>query len=227
MIYLIAGENYEERKKVLSGLKKKHSFDVLNFGVSDFDYNNVSNIAMSDGLFDDKYFIIFQDVLKNEDILNFYSENLESMRGSESFFCFVEEKVLKPLEKKLKLEDSEFYKTQKVEKKTPSFNLFSLTDSLASGDKKNLWVLYQKALLAGVSPEEVVPILLWQLKTSVLALRSKTASEAGLKPFVYGKSKNGSLEVVSKRYEDLLSIYHDARRGKNLKDGLEKFILSL
>ena len=46
-----------------------------------------------------------------------------------------------------------------LDKKGNEFNIFSLTDAVGARNKKEAWVLYQKALLAGVSAEEIFSFL--------------------------------------------------------------------
>ena len=85
---------------------------------------------------------------------------------------------------------------------------------------------------AGVSAEEVIGILWWQLKTLRLAAVTKSAPEAGMKDFPYNKAKralgnfsDGELETLS---HSVLRVYHDGHAGKTDIDfALEQFVLSL
>lgn len=112
------------------------------------------------------------------------------------------------------------------------FNIFSLTEVFSQRKKKEAWVLYQKALHAGLSPEEVFYKLFWQVKTLLLADKTKSAVEAGLKPFPYNKAKSalrnfkpGELENISR---NLVSGYHRVRRGEGEMETLvERVILSI
>jgi len=66
----------------------------------------------------------------------------------------------------------------------------------------------------------------------LLAHTSSTADEAGLNPFVYQKAKQGtrkySPEELKQLSSSLVSLYHDARRGKHgLDEALERFVLSV
>lgn len=114
----------------------------------------------------------------------------------------------------------------------PDFNIFSLTDAIGSRNKKEAWVLYQKALASGMVAEEIFWKVMWTIKTMLLAKRTKTAEEAEMKTFPYNKAKSnlknfkeGELEKIS---ENLVIGYHNARRGIGEIDTLiEKILLGL
>lgn len=112
------------------------------------------------------------------------------------------------------------------------FNIFALTDAIGARKKRDAWVLYQKALAAGMVPEEVFYKLVWQVKTMLVAKRTKSAEEADMKAFPYNKArgflrnfKEGELEKFS---EDLVLGYHDARKGVGeIETLVEKMLLRL
>ena len=118
------------------------------------------------------------------------------------------------------------------DKKGQEFNIFSLTDALGAKNKKKAWALYQKALLAGLSPEEIFFKIVWQIKTLLIASRTKNVSETDMKVFPYNKAKgylrnfkSGELENLS---EKLVIGYTLARQGENeIETLLEKIILAL
>jgi len=112
------------------------------------------------------------------------------------------------------------------------FNIFSLTDALGARKKKDAWVLYQKALLSGLSSEEIFFKLFWQMKTLLVAKRTKTAEEAEMKSYPYSKAKGylnnfkeGEIEKLS---EKLMLGYHNVRRGEGeMETFVEKVVLSI
>ena len=112
------------------------------------------------------------------------------------------------------------------------FNIWALTDAIGARKKRDAWVLYQKALAAGMVPEEVFYKLFWQTKTMLVASRTKSAEEADMKPFPYNKAKSflknfkpGELETLS---ENLVLGYHAARRGEGeIETLVEKTLLRL
>lgn len=112
------------------------------------------------------------------------------------------------------------------------FNIFALTDAIGARKKRDAWVLYQKAIAAGMVSEEIYWKLVWQTKTMLVASRTKSAEEADMKAYPYSKAKGflnnfkpGELEKFS---EDLVLGYHRARRGEGeIETLVEKTLLRL
>jgi len=118
------------------------------------------------------------------------------------------------------------------DKKGREFNIFALTDALGERKKKEAWILYQKALGAGLSVEEIFFKIVWQVKSMLIASKTKSVAETDMKPFPYSKAKSflknfkpGELEKLS---ENLVIGYHQARRGKEeIETLVEKILLKL
>ena len=64
-----------------------------------------------------------------------------------------------------------------------------MAEALASRDKKRSWGLFHELLDSGFSAEEIIHTLFWQVKTMLSNYVSKNATDAGVKPFVYSKTK--------------------------------------
>lgn len=119
-----------------------------------------------------------------------------------------------------------------VDKHGKEFNIFALTDALGARNKREAWILYQKALSAGISADEIFFKLFWQVKSMLIALRTKSVSETDMKPFPYNKAKSylknfksGELEKLS---ENLVTGYILARRGEGeIETLIEKLLLKL
>ncbi len=113
------------------------------------------------------------------------------------------------------------------------FNIFAFTDAIGARKKRDAWVLYQKAIAAGMDPEkEIFWRLVWQIKTMLLASKTKSASEADMKPFPYNKAKgflkNFSTSELANLSESLVLGYHAARRGEGeIETLVEKTLLKL
>jgi DNA polymerase III delta subunit len=241
MIYLIYGNKDEEiREKVRSivATQVHKKPDALQFRVTRDNWKDTSldELLGGQGLFVQKYIVVFDHLLreKGEDEREeTLLKRLTDFAESEHFFIFVEgdltKEILKKFEKKAeKIQELSFAEKKLKEK----FNIFSLADALGGRNKKSLWVLYQEAIMAGVVPEEIHPILFWQLRAMLASSQSRSALEAGLSPYVYSKASrfadNFSNEELRNLSSKLVTLYHDTRRGLvEFDTEMEKFILAL
>src|SRR3989344_8188381 len=89
----------------------------------------------------------------------FYEKNLFGEIANVSFKIEEEENLIGP-------------------KARADFNIFALTDAIGARKKRDAWVLYQKALAAGMAPEEIFFKLVWQAKTMLVAGKTASAIEA-------------------------------------------------
>lgn len=165
------------------------------------------------------------------DALRSVEELAEALAESPNIFVLIEGKLLAADAKILKAHATEVHAVAGAAK-AERFNVFVLADALGRRDKKTLWILYTRAVRAGLSPEELAGTLFWQLKVMRLASVTSSAEEAELKPFVYTKAKRAaqkfSAEELTAYSRSLLTLYHDARLGGLESDlALERWILSV
>jgi DNA polymerase III delta subunit len=238
MIYIIYGNKDEEvRKKVraivsVQVLKKP---DALNFRVSEENWvqTNLDELLSSQGLFVQKYIVVFDHLLRSDEAGETLLSRLSDFAESEHIFIFSEGELTKEILKKIEKKTEKVQEcSEKKAEKEKAFNVFSLADALGSRNKKDLWVLYEKAILAGLEPEEIHRILFWQAKAMLSASRSDSGEEAGLNPYVYKKSAsfahNFSKTELQGLSSKLVELYHNARRGiVEFDTEMERFILAL
>ncbi len=239
MLYLIYGTDTDKARRKANRLldiliKKKPNVTALRVDAEHFESGEVLERALSQGLFEAKLVVLYDTVLENIEAKEEIEDNLQALEESLNIFILLEGKLDKKTVNKLAhhAEKTEEHIAAKERKITPSFKIFDLSDALVAKNKRTLWVLYQKGKLNNISTEDMHRILNWSVKTMLLTRLSKTAAEAGLNPFVYKKAKQGahkySLKELKQLSSSLVSLYHDARRGKHtLEDALERFILSL
>ena len=251
MIYLLYGEDTMSARakahELISVLqKKKPNAAFFTMTADNCDASKLQEFAGGQGLFEQKYIVFLDRVLETAEAKEAFLDCLKTVSESDNIFVMLEAKLdkatLTKIEKKAeKVQEFAFSAgVQTVTKKDvgdrpatiPQFNIFVLSDALGKRDKKNLWVWYQKALLSDIPPEEISGTLFWQVKSMLVARESKTALESGLNPFVFQKSKtyekNYPGDILPKLSEKLVSIYHDAHRGKgDFAVALERLILSL
>jgi DNA polymerase III delta subunit len=157
-------------------------------------------------------------------------EALPLLAESPRAFVVIESALFAPLKKQFQKHAvlCEEYAAEKKER----FNTFALTDALLARDKKALWLLFMDAVRAGISYEEIIGLLMWQLKTLRLAARTTHAEEAGLKPFVYSKAKRAlqtfTTSEIDTHARTLLALYHEGHEGKrDIGRALEQWMLAL
>lgn len=234
MIYIFYGTDREgmvKRTDVLSkSLFSKNpdlSFEKLD--ADNFDIGKLRDLSETQSLFGNKTLIVLDNVLSNnEEIFDF----LSNLKNSQNIFIIREEKILKPELKKLEKYTEKIEESVLKEGKKEIFNTFSFTDAIGERNKKNAWILYEKAIFNGLVPEELFWKVVGQIRTMLLVKKTKNATEAGVHPFVFGKAKgflrnykDGELENLSNK---LATGYHEARRGEGEIEGLlEKTLLRL
>ncbi len=207
MIYILSGNDTKKKNIYLKKLDKTNSAVLLPDG--EIAKEELLNYAFSVNLFGDHQIIVFENILKRENI-TLTNENLLALKDSETIFIFLEEKLLAPEVKKYKkyatIED---FSAPNI-KQTPRINVFGIADAFSRKDKIGAWILYREAVIEGVPPEEISGIIFWKIKTMILS---------GTKFF--------GVDELKKKSSELVALYHKAHKGEcDFVIGLEQFILS-
>lgn len=148
---------------------------------------------------------------KSQDLKTSLLDIAPGLVESPHTFIFEEEKLLASVVAKLRTAGAMVESFEKAVAAKPEFNVFSLADAMARGDKKTLWLLLMRALRQGVAPENVAGILAWKARTMLASARS--AEE---------RTRYGALS------RGLVVMYHDSHRGAgDLSLLLEKFALEM
>lgn len=244
MIYLTYGSDTEKarskfRDLIAALLKKKPDATHTKITDEDFAAERVDELVEASGLFEIRTIIEFDHVLRNKEAKEIIVGRLGEIQDSKNIFVFLEGDIDAPTLKKFQKNGEKLQEFSLKNKATsdepagrPDFNIFSMTDAFGRRDRKQLWALYTTAKMKDVSDEEIHSILFWQLKSMFQALNARIPAASGLKPFVFQKalgfSKNFTPAELQKISSDLVSIYHDARRGiVDFDVALEKFILEV
>jgi len=195
-----------------------------------YEPGRIRDAAGGASLFGGEQVIVLDTLSAKKEVFEDILLHLELLSESANTFVLIEESLLASEKKKFVK-----YGKECVEVTAPKierFNVFALADAFSRRDKKSLWVLLMRAFGQGLSGEEIIGTLYWQIKVLRLAERASNAQEAGQKPFVFNKAKTalakfkeGELGQLSR---DLLSIYHDGHLGKrDLNVALERWVLTL
>jgi len=233
MLHLFFGDNAVAVRQKANAFADKSAEDgvkIVRIDPETYEAGIIAHTVGSMSLFGDQTLYLIDTPSLEEELNNEVQEMLSQMRESETVFVIIETKLLAPAKKAYE----KFTNTSEEIKgvKEASFNVFALADSLSQKDKKTLWLGLTNAKAAGLSAEEIIGTLWWQLKTLRLAALTKSAAQANMKDFPYNKAKRslrnfkeGELESLS---HSLLSLYHDGHLGKrDINIALEKWTLSL
>lgn len=237
MLYFLYGTDTDKARakarELLETLqKKKPEAEVFRVDAENWNEARLEELIGGQGLFSNCYIVYIVQLFENAEAKEIFLKKLGDVADSPNIFVMREGVVDK--ETLLAITDAaeKVQVCEKKELKKKEFNIFSLTDAFGRRDKKNLWVLLQKAMASGAVPEEIHSILFWQLKSILLALQCKNAEEASVKPFVWSKAKsfakNWSEEELKAVSSKMVSLYHDSHRGiHEFPIALERLILTL
>ena len=239
MFYLLHGSDTEKTRRkahelVEICLKKRPGAEVFRLDSSRFGQSSIDQLIGGQGLFEKKHIVFADGLLENKEAKDYIVNKAKAIEESENVFIFLERETAKEILKKIEKYASKVqsFELKEKENKKSEFNIFSLTDAFGRRDKKAAWIIYQKAKQAGLEDEQIHGTLFWIVKSMIVANVSANAGEAKLNPFVFGKAKsfaqNFSEHELKKFSGDLVSIYHDARRGfHEMNIALERFILNI
>jgi len=181
-------------------------------------------------LFGDASVTCIDTMSENEEAFEALIDDLPILQQSSRVFVIVEG-GLNAAEKKLFQKYAAEYEEAAAEKKE-RFNTFALTDAFLAKDKKSLWLLLADAVRAGVTHEAIIGLLFWQINTARLVAKTGSAEEAGIKPFVYSKTKRAlakfTQDELHAHSRALLLLYHEGHLGKrDIGLALEAWVLAL
>jgi len=173
---------------------------------------------------------VLLDFLSEDEELCAECENyLEAFSASSRLFVLMDQKPLATREKLLKKYATNYHAVAQDSVPASRFNTFALADAFVQKDKKSLWVLFMRAKREGVSGEELIGTLFWQIKALRLVHMTSSEAESGMKGFAYKKAKEGTRkftkEELERLSESLLKVYHDGHFGSDIEIDLEKFLL--
>lgn len=235
MIYFYYGTNTDRRRQAVN--KILESFADAPHAVFESETVSGEQLASyleSRSLFGETKVILCLDVLSNEDVESSVLKKIKEFKDSKSIFIFSEKSVLKDVLAVMKKngEDAQGFDLPKSLAKK-DFGVFALTDAFARRDKKESWVILQKAFRAGKTVEEIHGLLFWQVKTMLAVGETPSAELPQLKlnPFVLKKAqtslKQFSIPELKTISSNLVSLLYEGRRdGKDMQVSLEQFVLT-
>ncbi len=226
-----AGEKYHLLKEQFS--RKYPDAQQLLFTDESLETKDIFDAASQQSFFGGAYLVSCFRLSENKVIKEIFSDLITAMGKSENHFLLFEhsldKKSLALIEKYGKLY-SFVPATTALE-----YNVFSLPQKVGERDRRGAWLELQRARMAGVSDDELLRPLLWQVKTILLVhpdMGGASVEESGLKPTVYSRAraygKNYSREELSELSFALALLPSRVVSGEIEMDiALESIILSV
>lgn len=218
MIYFYYGTDIDKARRKAHELidslqKKKPDASFFKIDSESFSAERVSEYIESQGLFSNKYIVFLDRLCEKKEIKESFVDLLKEISESENIFIILEGKLDKATATKIEKKSEKFlnFTLEEVPEK-PVYNAFALADAFARRDRKNAWMLYRKSIDAGEAPEALHGMIFWKVKTLILS----------------GYGGDWRKDELIRVMNELVVLYHDARRGKHeLETGMEAWLLSI
>lgn len=212
-------------------LKRARGSEVVRVGEGGELLESALGYLEQRGMFTPRVTLVIDRPMDSAEGKEYVLEHAETFAASDTQVFIIQPDVDAVTKKKLeKLGTVEVYDVPHTQNVAPPPNSFALVDAVQAGDRKRAWILYRQLIVSGASAEEVHGTLAWAARGVVLASKTKSADEAGMKPFPYDKAKRVARTlppgVAEAQSAELVRLYHDARMGRGtLEDLLEVYLL--
>lgn len=216
MLYIYCGERYGAReyaRAFADGCKKKSPNSEYIYFSSGFTEETLDDLLRRQGLFESKYIVFCNEVLSDSVCAKCIIENTKSYIDSQHMFIIFEPGLSTENEKYLTKKGAVIKKFHKKIKQEGSHDIFSFVNVFLNQNKQKTLGAFYKLLLKNESAENVLNIMLWQVRMLVLVSKTKNAEEAGVKPFVYTKSKKALDKIISP-FDMLIFFERAVRNGR-------------
>jgi hypothetical protein len=177
------------------------------------DANSVDDLRAalrSGGMFATERIVILEGILGNDEMREILTAELPTLKSSTDHFFMLDEKPDAATRKLVEKYAEKFERFDAAKKAEGGTTIFALANALRAGNKKALWVGYQRELLNDAAPEAIHGVLFWAAKDMLL------------------KSRADAEKIRAKKLiANLTELPHEARRrGEDLEYALERFVLS-
>lgn len=228
-------DNAAKCRKLIAALQTKRP-DAANIVIDadNWDIGILQNNIGGQGLFSNKSIVFLDRVMANDEAEESLPKFLEEMSQSENIFICLEGKLNAEQKKAFVKYAEKVVASEDVVSKPKGdvSNIFALADALGERNALRAWSIFRENMDNGAEAEGVAGTIFWQVKAMILAQGAKSAKEAGLNPFVYGKAsrfaRNYSVEELSLMARQIILAYHEGHRGNvDLEFGIERMLLSI
>ena len=214
MLYVFCGNRFAAREHVRKFVaickEKRPHAEYIHF--SPTGDTPLEELLFGQGLFEKKYIIFCDEVLVSP-VSGHLLDNLSSYHSSPHMFILFEPALKTSEEKKLTTCGAVVKRCVEEGEQEDTRTLFSFADTFLRRDSEKTFITLHILLRKGVSPVSLLNILLWQLRMLVLVSKTKDASEAGISPFVYQKTKR-ALPLFTDPFTFFLTVEQTVRRER-------------
>lgn len=221
-VYLVSSDGDERRM-----LREKIGDRLLgSFDADSFDESLANDLIQTPPLLGDRGVIVITECLRTMDNpKEFVSGSVDAPHD----VILIEASLTKPLRTVLEKEGIPIVdKTDVVPetKEEEKRNSFALADALLSGDRRELWRVLERDLEDGKDLQEIIGMLLWQLRMMMAAREGLTPDEAHIAPFPLGKAKRKGVQPgLDGAVNELLHIAHFDTGELSQREALESWVL--
>ena len=219
-------------RKLVESAKEKGD-EIFAFHGESWNEEKFEEFINGQNIFGNKLVAVCDHIFSNEEAREFVEARAGDLVESKNEFIFLETEVTKELLKileKVGAKIENFETKIKPVNKYDGFNIFAITDALASRNRKNAWLLLTEGLESGLEAEEIFWKFVWQIKNLLLVKSMGDKPIAGMKPYPLSKAKsyakNFKIEELRALSGRLVNIYSSARQGKqDFATALERLVL--
>lgn len=180
---------------ILALQKKQSTASVTKVNTDEITDEYLEGLFETQGLFLEKQIVTLSQICDQKDQWEVVKKKLKDLAESDDVILWSEihSKPLAPLKKKIesikkvatKTAEAIFKETSRAEVEP---NMFDFAGQYYQLNKKELWVVFQKIRDEVADGDVPLNMLLWQTR-AILQSRAESPEAAGLKPFVYKKSR--------------------------------------
>ncbi len=209
MLHVFIGTDREKSRTAMNAAVGKKDTDVVR--ITDAHTIDDLRAALAGaGMFGGKRAVVLDGIFANEEMRMVVLDSLAAMKSSADEFFMLEEKLDAATKRTVGKYAEKIETFDVIGGKKKGGEIFAIADALKRGDKKTLWVEYQRALLRGDAPEAIHGVLFWGAKQMLLDRRAPYSARA------------------SRLLASLAELPHESRRaGFDLEYALERYLLAI
>jgi hypothetical protein len=215
MIYLFSGDDAKSKRASYEKFIQSLPVSTAIFPVSRSSFNQAELKSLYSGksLFSALSAVVFEDIFEHEETRDFVLEKLKLMGQSPNFFIFLEGRLNKPILdafKKVEPKRLEVNIFELPKEKKEKYENFLVANAFGQKDKLNMWIHFRGAMDKGVGMEEIIGVLFWKIKDTLIRGN-------------FSKFSKEQLETFASRLSYLLP---EARKGgRDAEAVFEQFLL--